>query len=244
MNKYKIILLWLIPIALWFWFSNATTINCVRDETNERTECTPTSFTVNWPIERTCSSSDCATVQLSCVKDDEEHIINLENWSTSCWDDCMWFPATCGVVWVDDLWQNYSWNITEIQNSWWSEWWNEWWIVSWWINAFSWIIDRLGSIFGEFWPYILYIAIACLWISLLFKALKSLLWFTDNKAKNSIWRRQGMKERRRRRRQQRRRTYTQEEKQYDYSHKYYYKNWWKGKRYRRSFKTSWAYSKK
>ena len=132
--------------------------------------------------------------------------------------------------------------------TWWNEW--TWWWTSWWwiiaggINAFSGITERLWSIFWEFWPYLIYIAIACLWIALLFKALKSLLWFTKNKAKKSIWWREGMKERRRRRRQQRRKSYTQEQKQFDYSHKYYYKNWWKWKRYRRSFKTSWAYSKK
>lgn len=59
-------------------------------------------------------------------------------------------------------------------------------IIEWWTEAFSWIIDRLWSIFWEFWPYIIYIAIACLGISLLFRVLKYILWYLKSKSKNAI----------------------------------------------------------
>lgn len=67
------------------------------------------------------------------------------------------------------------------------------------VNNFTQIIDKLWTIAGEIMPYMLYIALTCLWITLAYNAVKYIIWYTENKTKIE-W----MKERRRRRRRNRR----------------------------------------
>lgn len=53
-------------------------------------------------------------------------------------------------------------------------------------NIFVPIMDKLGNIANEFIPYMIYIAIACLWISLAFTAVKYILWYLKSKSQNAI----------------------------------------------------------
>lgn len=133
--------------------------------------------------------------------------------------------------------QDVSWNwlVTYTVTEWWWEWWN-WWEWAWWIIAngvwaFSWIITKLTGISGEFIPYIIYIAIALLWISLTINVVKYILWYLKGWAENSITGREWMKARRKRRRQQRRKTYSYEDVKRAKRKSDYYDIWnWRYKR--------------
>lgn len=206
---------------------------------------------------------DCFTEEENEIYNDRQiEVQNFTPWNYEVYPDenfewSMTFNFTPSNSWWEE--ENTWWN-TWWWNEWWNEWWNTWWwsnwwwsswwwIVSWWTEAFSGIITKLWSIFSEFWPYIIYIAIACLWISLLFKALKSLLWFTNNKAKKSIWWREWMKARRTyRRKMRRRRKYDSENYRYKtYRKKWINKKWareqakYMTKNRRRIRKNKWAY---
>jgi hypothetical protein len=129
--------------------------------------------------------------------DDEEKITYLPNLSTN-----IIFEWTVEPDEPDEPWTWWNEN-TPINPDNPEEWWNTGWLVVWWTTNFAPIITQLGNIAGEFIPYMIYIAIACLWIAIVYRAIKYILWYLQNKSKGAIWR-EWMKERRRRRRRNRR----------------------------------------
>lgn len=70
------------------------------------------------------------------------------------------------------------------------------------VDNFTPIIDKLQTIAGEVIPYMIYIALACLWITLAYKAIKYIINYLDYNLPRQ--QRNLMKERRRRRRRNRR----------------------------------------
>ena len=74
-------------------------------------------------------------------------------------------------------------------------------------SAFSWIVDKLWNITTEFVPYLIYIAIALLWISLTISVVKYILWYLKWESTSVIktpYDREWMRARRTRRRRNRR----------------------------------------
>lgn len=266
MKKY---ILWLM--ITWLSIVSFTLADSIEISCNNKWKCTPygesnpIAITENWTLKIT-DEWTCDQYQVQAVFNHSQYwesVINQErlmNWQNLYPNSTVYFrldeenkiACTFTVQWlpaINEWWNEWTW-WNEWWNTWWStEWWTEWWIVSWWINAFSWITERLWNIAGEFLPYMVYIAIGCLWIALLFKALKYLLWFTNNQSKNSISGRSGMQERRTyRRKMRRRRKYDNE----DYRYKYYTNKWiskkWASeqakymkKNRRRIRKNNWAY---
>jgi hypothetical protein len=53
-------------------------------------------------------------------------------------------------------------------------------------SAFAPIVDKLGNIATEFIPYLIYVAIACVWVALAFRAVKYILWYLSGKAKWAV----------------------------------------------------------
>lgn len=97
-------------------------------------------------------------------------------------------PRTIKWIWFTP--SNVNWEFTFNVIWWWlidsttnNNWWN---IVEWWASNFTPIIAKLGNIAGEFIPYMIYIAIACLWVTLAFKALKYIIWYIQSKAKWAV----------------------------------------------------------
>lgn len=246
MKKY--LLWWLLTLI---WIFNFTSANNFQMTCTDENWCTPDALTLN------------AWDTLIWYSDTEEWCAI----TATAWYEFHFENYNCANLWINEEWfycdsrdNKIEWSLTLLDaetlyfwhyqcngpntltisyssanNSWW-DWWN---IIEWWVSAFSGIIDRLWWIFWEFWPYIIYIAIACLGISLLFKALKYILWFTDNSAKNSIWWRAWMKERRKRRRKMRRYKRTEQEaKKYYFDNNYDRDEAWNWKLYRRSRKNS------
>lgn len=67
--------------------------------------------------------------------------------------------------------------------------WNEnslWNIIEWWTSNFTPIITKLSNIAGEFIPYMIYIAISCLGVTIVFKALRYILWYLQSKSKWAV----------------------------------------------------------
>lgn len=74
-------------------------------------------------------------------------------------------------------------------------------------SAFSWIVDKLWNITTEFVPYIIYIFIAILWISLIINVVKYILWYLKWESTSVVktpYDRDWMRARRTRRRRNRR----------------------------------------
>lgn len=65
----------------------------------------------------------------------------------------------------------------------WQNWGN---IIQWWTENFTPIITKLINIASEFIPYMIYIVVACLWVTLAFKALKYIIWYLQRKAKWAV----------------------------------------------------------
>ena len=220
MKKY---LLWLM--ITWLSIVSFTLADTVQ------ISCTPEGCTPYWennplpaPNESTTvkivNDENCDDRNLQAVQTHSQYwpsytdMSALQNWMTWYANATLYFRmnpeeargnCTVSIEWLPAYeWWNEWWNTWWWTEWWWESWWESWWIVAGGISAFSWITERLGNIAGEFLPYMVYIAIACLGIALLFKALKYLLWFTSNQSQNSISGRSGMQERRNRRRRNRR----------------------------------------
>lgn len=75
-------------------------------------------------------------------------------------------------------------------------------------EAFTPIIDKLGNIASEFLPYMLYIAIACLWIYLMYGAVKMIIrYIQDNILYKTRWKREKARRNMKRRREYKKRKY-------------------------------------
>lgn len=53
-------------------------------------------------------------------------------------------------------------------------------------GTFTPVINRLLEIAQEFVPYLIYIAIGALWVSLLWKAVKYIMWYLAGRSKRAV----------------------------------------------------------
>lgn len=52
--------------------------------------------------------------------------------------------------------------------------------------TFTPVLERLLEIAQEFVPYLIYIAIGALWVSLLWKAVKYIMWYLASRSKRAV----------------------------------------------------------
>lgn len=149
----------------------------------------------NFPIEFVSSSNYCSTTKytfwdntIEFYSDEEQEDYLSLNWT--------FYFSSSPITYSTNSWW---WNIDEDDN------WN---IISNGISAFGGIIDKLWNISWEFVPYLLYIWIGILGITLVIAVVKNLIWYMKWQAMWSFrwWRydREWMKARRTRRRRNRR----------------------------------------